>query len=236
MEKNVSGQKIALFVYDSATGAPKTGDASNITVYVNKDWGGVTALGDTSATELSATNDPGSYSFDLTQAETNASTLRFSGKSSTAGVAVVPLTVYTAPPSFSSFITPLDASGTLSAIGMASPNLDNQLSATSRRAAVGLSSANLDTQFNGIATNVSNVVTAVDAVPTAAENADKLLGRHMAGGSDDATYAVSTGLYLLRGFSVNGGIVTVKIPGTGTISWTGVVGADAAANPIVSVT
>jgi hypothetical protein len=56
MFKNVASQKIALFVFDSATGLPKTGDAANLTFYVAKDYGSVTALTDTSAAEMDATN------------------------------------------------------------------------------------------------------------------------------------------------------------------------------------
>lgn len=93
---------MTLLVIDTAANTPKTGDAANLTAYVSKDDGSVTVLGDTSATELDATNAPGLYTFDLTQGETNADKLLFSGKSSTSGIKVVPLLVYTRPPSFSS--------------------------------------------------------------------------------------------------------------------------------------
>ena len=68
MFKNVA-TKVALYAYTAATGVPKTGDAANLTFYLSKDWGSVTALGDTSATEMDATNAPGYYLFDATQAE-----------------------------------------------------------------------------------------------------------------------------------------------------------------------
>lgn len=100
MFKNVASQKIALLAIDSATGRPKTGDAANITAYVSKDYGTVTALGDTSATQMDATNAPGWYLFDLTQAETNADQLLFSGKSSTSGVDVVGTLIATLPANF----------------------------------------------------------------------------------------------------------------------------------------
>ena len=131
MFKNVASQKIALFAFDSTNSTPKTGDAANITAYVNKDWAGVTVLGDTSASELSPTNAPGWYLFDLTQAETNADTLLFTGKSSILGVVVVGQPIYTLPASFTSFIAPLDAAGTRSAVGLASANLDTQFSGAS---------------------------------------------------------------------------------------------------------
>lgn len=102
MFKNTTGQKITVHAIDLTTGGPKTGDAANITLYVSKDDGAVTVLGDTSATQADATNAPGDYLFDLTQAETNADKLRFTGKSSTSGVVIVPQTIYTVPPSFPS--------------------------------------------------------------------------------------------------------------------------------------
>jgi hypothetical protein len=49
----------------------------------------LTALTDTSATEISSTNAPGWYRFDLTQGETNGNTILYSGKSATSGVIVV---------------------------------------------------------------------------------------------------------------------------------------------------
>jgi hypothetical protein len=109
MNKNVSGQKVTLLVIDIATNAPKTGDAANLTAYLSQNDGAVTALTDTSATEKDATNAPGLYDFDVSQAESNADKLVFSGKSSTANVRVVPLIIYTRPASFSAFVTPTGA-------------------------------------------------------------------------------------------------------------------------------
>lgn len=109
MLKNVSSQKIALFAFTAADGTPKTGDAAQMTFYVNKDWGAVTALGDTSAAELSSTNAPGWYICDLTQGETNANALHFTGKSSTGGVVVVGALIFTRPANFTSLV--IDSSG-----------------------------------------------------------------------------------------------------------------------------
>ena len=95
MFKNQASQKIEVLVVDTAANVPKTGDAANLTLYVSKDDGTLTALTDTSATEVSSTNAPGVYLFDLTQAETNADKLLFTGKSSTTDVRVIPRVVYT---------------------------------------------------------------------------------------------------------------------------------------------
>lgn len=118
MFKNVTGQKIRVFAFDTMTGAAKTGDAANITAYVNKDWGGATVLGDTSATEIDATNAKGCYLFDLTQAETNADALDFTAKSTTANISIVPQLIYTFPASFTSFVTPTNLTAAQIATGI----------------------------------------------------------------------------------------------------------------------
>lgn len=102
MFKNTASQKVIVFAFDSTTNAPKTGDAANITAYVSKDFGSVTVLTDTSATEMDATNAKGYYLFDIAQAETNADVVLVSGKSSTSNVVIVgaPATIFTLPPNF----------------------------------------------------------------------------------------------------------------------------------------
>src|SRR5436853_6554933 len=102
MLKNVASQKLIVFAFDATTNLPKTGDAANLTAYVSKDYGAVTVLGDTSATEMDATNAKGYYLFDLTQTETNADTLLFSAKSATSNIVVIgsPATVFTLPANF----------------------------------------------------------------------------------------------------------------------------------------
>lgn len=99
MFKNVAGQKVRLFAFDATTNLPKTGDQANITASVSKDGGAVTDLADTSATQEDATKAPGYYQFDLSQAESNADILAFSGRSSTANVVVIatPVVVFTRP-------------------------------------------------------------------------------------------------------------------------------------------
>lgn len=105
MFKNTASQKIYYFAFDSATNLPKTGDASHISGYIAKDFGSVTQLTDTSATEVDATNAPGLYVFDITQTETNADVILASGKSSTSGIVVMgaPATIFTLPPNFGAF-------------------------------------------------------------------------------------------------------------------------------------
>lgn len=102
MFKNVASQKVVVYAFDSTTNLPKTGDAANLTTYVNKDFAGVNVLGDTSATEVDATNAKGYYIFDLTQAETNGDCLLFSAKSTTSNIVVLamPAVVFTTPANF----------------------------------------------------------------------------------------------------------------------------------------
>lgn len=113
MFKNVASQKIQLFAFDTTTNLPKTGDAANITAYVSKDHGAVTVLGDTSATEMDATNAKGVYVFDLTQAETNADELTFTAKSTTANISITPRFITTVPPKFTTMV--IDAAGLVDA-------------------------------------------------------------------------------------------------------------------------
>jgi hypothetical protein len=108
MFKNVA-TKIALFAFDTTTGAAKTGDAANITAYVSKDYGSVTVLADTSATEMDATNAKGWYLFDVAQGETNADALLFTAKSTTANIAIVGQYIFTTPNRFTGLV--IDSAG-----------------------------------------------------------------------------------------------------------------------------
>lgn len=119
MFKNTSSQKLTVYCLDASTNLAKTGDAANLTAYVVKDFGAVTILTDTSATELDATNAKGYYLFDLSQSETSADTLIFSCKSSTSNVVcvAVPAVVFTRPPNFSTLS--IDSNGRVDVIKIA---------------------------------------------------------------------------------------------------------------------
>jgi dihydroxyacetone kinase DhaKLM complex PTS-EIIA-like component DhaM len=122
MFKNVAGQKVQLFAFDTTTGAPKTGDAANITAYVSKDHGTVTVLTDTGAAEMDATNAKGVYLFDVAQAESNADEATFTAKSTTANVSITPRFVTTFPTT--GILAPATAGRTLvvDAAGLADAN------------------------------------------------------------------------------------------------------------------
>jgi len=106
MQKNVASQYIQLFAFDSATGLPKTGDAANISLYISKDNGSTTLISSTAGgaagtpSEQDATNALGWYKIALTQAETNADMLLFTGKSGTSGIVIAGCRVFTTPPNF----------------------------------------------------------------------------------------------------------------------------------------
>lgn len=104
-ERNTANQKLVIFLFDTTTGAAKTGDAANITVYYKELGGSVTALDDGAAgeaTELSATNAPGYYEVDLLNTELDTAYTYFFPKSSTANVgAVVAMPAFTVPAGFS---------------------------------------------------------------------------------------------------------------------------------------
>lgn len=93
--KNTAGQKIGVFAYTASTGAAKTGDAAQITCYESIGFAAADQLDDANPTELDATNMPGWYVFDLTQAETNGEVLIFAPKSSTSGVVLDQIQVVT---------------------------------------------------------------------------------------------------------------------------------------------
>lgn len=106
MFKNVASQSVMLFAFDTTSGAAKTGDAANMLFYVTKDFGTVTAIAANSAvpTEVDSTNAKGWYKIALSQSETNADNLQFTGKSSTSNISVVGRPVDTFPASFTSSV------------------------------------------------------------------------------------------------------------------------------------
>jgi len=94
LKKNKADQKIAIYAWDDGAGAPKTGDAANITARISKDGGASAALTN-SFTELDATNMKGVYVVTLTQGETDADLILISAVSSTANVVIRPVFIST---------------------------------------------------------------------------------------------------------------------------------------------
>ena len=87
-------QKIFVFATD-ANGAPKTGDAANIVAQYSIDGGTTTVTNDANPTELDAADAPGTYYFDMLAAETNGECILLFAKSTTTGVVLRPVLLYT---------------------------------------------------------------------------------------------------------------------------------------------
>ena len=96
--KNTASQKFNVLAINAATSLPVTGDAANITAQISIDAGAFAAVSDTNPTELDATNAPGVYVFDLTQAETNGDVLTIVPSSTTANVQMDMINIYTVDP------------------------------------------------------------------------------------------------------------------------------------------
>jgi len=95
--KNVASQKVAVFAWDNAAGAAKTGDAANISAQISKDGAATAATDDVAPTELDSTDAPGIYIFDMTQAETNADLVVIAPVSSTGDIVLRSVILYTKP-------------------------------------------------------------------------------------------------------------------------------------------
>jgi len=93
--KNTASQKCVVFAYDKTAETEKTGDAANITAYISKDGGAAAQSTDNNPVELSATNMPGLYVFDLDQPETNCDLFSLSAASTTTGIYLEPVIIYT---------------------------------------------------------------------------------------------------------------------------------------------
>lgn len=95
--KNVASQKLAVFAYDTSAGGAKTGDSANITAQISLDGAATAATNDVNPTELDATDAPGIYIFDLTDAETNADMIVVFAVSATSDIEIDPAIIYTTP-------------------------------------------------------------------------------------------------------------------------------------------
>lgn len=242
MLKNTTSQKIALFAFDTTTGIPKTGDAANITAYVNKDYGGVSALA-SGATEVDATNAKGWYVFDLAQAETNANALLFTGKSSTANITVVGQLIHTRPANFTGMS--IDGSGRVDLAKVAGTaqtarDLGAQLDATvsSRLAASGYTAPD----NSGVAAikaktdNLPASPAAVSDIPTAAQTAQVLLKYDMSTITGEAARSPLNALRFIRnGFQISGTTLTVLKEDDTTAAYTRTLSTDPSAAPVTGV-
>lgn len=182
MFKNTASQKAILFAFDATTNTPKTGDAANITAYISKDYGSVTAITDTSATEMDATNAKGYYLVDLTQAETNADEILISAKSSTSNIVVVgaPARITTIPNSV------MKKNTALANFAFEMTDSTNHNPAPSKTVTVtrSIDGGAFGATTAGTATEVSNGMYEID-LSASDRNGDVITLRMVAGGCDD---------------------------------------------------
>ena len=136
---------------------------------------------------MDATNAPGLYVFDLTQAETNADKLVFSGKSATANVKVIPVTVYTRPASFSSLVI---ANGCVDAD-------------VERFAGTAGTFASGRPEVSNVSGNVSGSVASVTG--NVGGNVTGSVGSVASGGISRASFAAETGLQTVRSNTAQAG-------------------------------
>jgi hypothetical protein len=118
-ERNVANQKLVVFAFDIVTGLGKTGDAGNLTLYMKELGGSVVQVTDTSATELSSTNAPGYYEFDLANTELDTAYTYFFPKSSTVSpnnVGVTPVRPFFTVPAGFSTAAPVTAASIADAV------------------------------------------------------------------------------------------------------------------------
>ena len=100
LQKNVASQKIAVYAYDTAAGAPIIDDEGNITCYYSLDGAADVQTTDANPVPIDDVTMPGIYVFDLEQAETNGNMIVIYAKSATADVQLDPIIVFTDPPNF----------------------------------------------------------------------------------------------------------------------------------------
>lgn len=96
LRKNVASQFVYFQVWNTSAAplVPRTGDAGNLSMFVALN-GANEAASANSAAEVDATNLPGVYRLQLSQAESNADSVIVGGTSSTSDTSVDPIQVHT---------------------------------------------------------------------------------------------------------------------------------------------
>jgi hypothetical protein len=120
----------------------------------------------------------------------------------------------------------LDAAGVRTAVGLASANLDTQLTAIDDY---------LDTEVAAIKAKTDNLPAAPAAtgdIPTTAQIADKVLSRNLAGGSDGGRTVQDALRFSRNRWTLSAGVLTVYAENDSTVAWTSAVTTNAAADPV----
>lgn len=93
LNKDVAGQKITVFAWDTVNNVPMPDIAGSITAFISKDGAAGVATDDTNPD--AASDMDGLYFFDMTQDETNADLITLSAVSSVDNVLLDPVIIYT---------------------------------------------------------------------------------------------------------------------------------------------
>lgn len=159
--------------------------------------------------EVDGTNQPGIYRFDVPDA------------AFATGADWVVVTLKAAGCFVQSFMFALETKGAADL---------NDLSAADTRTAIGLATANLDTQLSTLST------LSTGDIPTAVQNADALLKRDLDGMTGEASRSVLNAVRFLRnGFTISGSTLTVLKEDDTTAAYTRTLATDEAAIPIVGI-
>ena len=92
LQKNIAGQKVAVFAWNSVDNAPETGDAANITAFISKN--GAAGVATSNTNPAAATNMDGLYWFSLSQEETNTGLIAIYAVSATDNILIDPVVIY----------------------------------------------------------------------------------------------------------------------------------------------
>ena len=196
--KNVASQKLAVFAWDTSADTEKTGDASNITGKISKDGASMATSNDANPTELDATNAPGVYIFDMTQAETNADLLVLFAKSSTANIKIEPVLCYTVAVGLGNRVS-VDAtaiSGATAAADNVEANITNLNATVSSRSAFNSATDTVDVgKISGDSTAANNAESFFDGTGYGIQAASALATVDVGKISGDATAANNAELF-----------------------------------------
>lgn len=174
---------VQYYAWDSVANTPKTGDVANHTLRWIKD--GTASAPTNSASEIDSANAPGVYKVTLTSAETTCHIGTLAGKSSTANVFIVPITI-----TFE--LLPTNAAGTAGGV----PTLDGNTSIP----------ANVK-YIDGNATNGNNATLSLKSLDIRNNTGSALIAKSTGGngiGIDVAGHNTGAGFKVVGGTSATG--------------------------------
>lgn len=166
MASRAQSVTITFFAWDTATGKGKTGDNANFTLRWIKD--GTASAPTNASSEVDATNLPGLYKITMTATEATCDVGILHGKSSTAGIEIVPFPIVfeqlpTAAAGAAGGLPTVDASNRIAGIQGTINNLNNLDAAITTRLASASYTAPDNATITAIAGYVDTEVAAIKA-------------------------------------------------------------------------